>query len=113
MTIFYIVTTFVVLHEGAEVADKGAVASREGWLAIQRSVGLGHDVRVVDVRGVQSHLSAELLEPIEPAVGAPLRGGRSRLQDPEAGMTCFGGSPSGEAAKTGVNNIYINNLYLG
>jgi hypothetical protein len=30
MTIFYIVTTFVVLHEGAEVADKGAVASREG-----------------------------------------------------------------------------------
>jgi hypothetical protein len=42
-------------------------------------------VRVVDVRGVQSHLSAELAEPIEQAIGAPLRGGRSRLQDLEAG----------------------------
>jgi hypothetical protein len=43
-------------------------------------------VRVVDVRGVQSHLSAELAEPIEQAVGAPLRGGWSHPQDLEVGM---------------------------
>jgi hypothetical protein len=41
-------------------------------------------VRVVDVLGVQSHLSVESAEPTEQAVGAPLRGGRSRPQDPEA-----------------------------
>jgi hypothetical protein len=51
----------------------------------QRSGGLGRDVRVVDVRGVQSHLSAEPAEPTEQAVDAPLRGGRSRPLDPEAG----------------------------
>jgi hypothetical protein len=45
---------------------------------------LGHDVRVVDVRGVQSHLIAEPAEPTEQAIGAPLLGGWSRLQDPEA-----------------------------
>jgi hypothetical protein len=43
-------------------------------------------VLVVDVRGVQSHLSAELTEPTEQAAGAPLWGGRSCPQDPETGM---------------------------
>jgi hypothetical protein len=42
-------------------------------------------VQLVDVRGVQSHLRAELAELMEQAVGAPLRGGRSCSQDPEAG----------------------------
>jgi hypothetical protein len=41
--------------------EQGAVASREGRLARQRSGGLGRDVRVV-------------------GVGAPLWGGQSRLQ---------------------------------
>jgi hypothetical protein len=36
--------------------------------------------------GVQSHLSAELVETIEQAVSAPLRGRRSCLQDPDAGI---------------------------
>jgi hypothetical protein len=54
-------------------------------LAGQRSGGLGRDVRVVVVPEVQSHLRAEPTEPIEQAVGATLRGGRSRPQDPEAG----------------------------
>jgi hypothetical protein len=43
-------------------------------------------VREVDVYGVQSHLRAEPTKPTEQAVGAPLRGGRSHLPDPEAGM---------------------------
>jgi hypothetical protein len=96
MTIFYLVTTFVVLPVGAEVADRailgarhlpdqGASASWEGLLAGQRSGGLGRDVRVVDIRGVQSHLSEEPAEPTEQAISAPLRGERSRQQDPEAG----------------------------
>jgi hypothetical protein len=55
-------------------------------LAGQRSEGFKHDVRVMDVRGVQSHLIAELVEPIEQAVSAPLQGRRSRPQDPEVGM---------------------------
>jgi hypothetical protein len=42
-------------------------------------------VRVVDVRGVQSHLRAELTELTEQAIDALLWGGRSRLQDLEAG----------------------------
>jgi autonomous glycyl radical cofactor GrcA len=42
-------------------------------LAGQRSGGLGRDVRVVDVRGVQSHLIVELAEPIEQAVSAPTK----------------------------------------
>jgi hypothetical protein len=97
VTIFYLVTTFVVLLASAEAADKatsgtrylpdqGAATSREGWLASQWSGGLGRDVRVVDVRGVQSHLSAEPVEPTEQVISAPLRGGRSRPQDLEAGM---------------------------
>jgi hypothetical protein len=60
MKIFYLVTTFVVLLAGAEVADKatsgtrhlpnhGVATSREGRLDSQRSEGLGCDVRVVDV----------------------------------------------------------------
>jgi hypothetical protein len=49
----------------------------------QRSRGLGRDVREVDVQGVQSHLSVELAESTEQAVGASLRGGQSRLQDLE------------------------------
>jgi hypothetical protein len=88
MIIFYLITTFVVLLASAEAADKaisgawhlpdqGAIASREGWLGGQRSRGLGRDVRVVDVQGVQSHLIAEPVEPTEQAVGAPLRGGWS------------------------------------
>jgi hypothetical protein len=40
----------------------------------------------MDVRGVQSHLRAQSVEPTEQAIGAPLRGGRSRPQDPETGM---------------------------
>jgi hypothetical protein len=48
-------------------------------------VTLGRDVRVVDVRGVQSHLRAELVDPIEQAISAPLRDGRLCPQDPEAG----------------------------
>jgi hypothetical protein len=41
---------------------------------------------VVDARGVQSHLRAESAEPTKQAVGVPLWGGQSHLQDPEAGM---------------------------
>jgi hypothetical protein len=88
MNIFYLLTTIVVLLAGDDVADKakldtthlpdqGAAPSREGCLAGQRSRGLGCDVRVVVIPGVQSHLRTELAEPIEKAVGAPLRGGRS------------------------------------
>jgi hypothetical protein len=55
MTNFHLITTFVVLLVGAEVADKatsgtrhlpnhGAAASMEGRLASQRSIGLGRDV---------------------------------------------------------------------
>jgi hypothetical protein len=76
MTIFYLVTTFVVLLTGVEAADKaissaqhlqdqGAAASRESWLEGQRSGGLGRDVWVVDVWGVQSHLIVESIEPTE------------------------------------------------
>jgi hypothetical protein len=42
-------------------------------------------VRVVGVCGVQSHLRAEPAQPTKQGVGAPLRGGRSHLQDPEVG----------------------------
>jgi hypothetical protein len=97
MTIYYLITTFVVLLVGVEAVDKaqsgtrhlldqGAAASLEGRLAHQRFGGLGRDVRVVDVRGVQSHLRAEPAQLIEQGVGAPLRGGQSHLQEPEAGM---------------------------
>jgi hypothetical protein len=41
-------------------------------------------VRVVDIHGVQSHLRVEPTEPTQQAVGAPLWGGRSHPQDPEA-----------------------------
>jgi hypothetical protein len=54
-------------------------------LAGQRSRGLGRDVRVVVVPGVQSHLRVEPAQPTEQEVSAPLQGGRSRPQDPEAG----------------------------
>jgi pectate lyase len=100
MTIFYLVTIFVVLLTSAEETDKattsawhqpdqGVATSREGWLAGQRSGGLGHDVQVVDIRGVQSHLSAKPIEPTEQAIGAPLWGGQSHPQDPEAGTILF------------------------
>jgi hypothetical protein len=95
MTIFYLITTFVVLLACAEVADKatsgaqhlpdqGAAASREGWLAGQRSGGMGRDLWVVDVYRVQNHLRAETTEPIKQVVDALLRTRRSHLQDPEA-----------------------------
>jgi hypothetical protein len=54
-------------------------------LAGQRSGGLGHDVRVVDVRGVQSHLIAEPTEPIEQVIGALLWDRQSHLEDLEVG----------------------------
>jgi hypothetical protein len=96
MNIFYLLTTIVVLLVGDEAVDKakldithlpdqGAAPSREGCLAGQRSRGLGRDVRVVVIPGVKSHLRIELAEPTEKAVGAPLWGGRSHPQDPEAG----------------------------
>jgi hypothetical protein len=44
---------------------------------------------VVDIRGVEKHLIAELAEPIEKAIGAPLQGGQSHPQDPEVGMIHF------------------------
>jgi hypothetical protein len=96
MTIFYLVTTFVVQLIGVEAADKaisgtwhlpdeGVAASREGLLAGQRSGGLGRDVQVVDVRGVQIHLIAKMAELTDQAIGAPLWGRWSCLQGPEAG----------------------------
>jgi hypothetical protein len=42
-------------------------------------------MRVVGIRGVQSHLRAELAQLTEQGVGAPLRGRRSHPQDPETG----------------------------
>jgi hypothetical protein len=67
---FYLVSYFVVLLAGAEAADKvqsgawhlsdqGATILREGQLARQRFGGLGRDVRVVGIHGVQSHLRAK------------------------------------------------------
>jgi hypothetical protein len=96
MANFYLMTTFVILLTGDEAAhkatwvtkylpDQGATTSREGRLDSQRSRGLGHDVRVVDIREVQSHHIVEPATSTEQVVGAPLRGGWSRLQDPEAG----------------------------
>jgi hypothetical protein len=96
MNIFYLQTTIVVLLAGDEAVDKaksdathlpdqGAASSREDCLVGQRFGDLGHDVRVVVVPRVQSHLRTEPTEPTEKAVGAPLRGGRPRPQDPEAG----------------------------
>jgi hypothetical protein len=95
---YYHITTFVVLLTAVKVADKaqsgarhlpdqGAAASREGRLARQRSRGLRRDVRLrPSQRGVQSHLRAELTQLTEEGVIAPLWGGRSRPQDPEAAM---------------------------
>jgi hypothetical protein len=96
MTNYYLITTFVVLLTGAKAAnkaqlgtrhlpDQGEATSTKGRLAHQRFGGLGRDVRVVDVRGVQSHLREELKESIEQGVGAPLQGGKSCLQDPKVG----------------------------
>jgi hypothetical protein len=45
-------------------------------LASQRSGGFERDVRVVDVRGVQSHLRGELAKLTKQAISTPLRGGR-------------------------------------
>jgi hypothetical protein len=97
MIIFYLITTFIVLLTSDEAVDKatsgtkhlpnqGAAASREGWLGSERSEGLGRDVWVVDVRGVQSHLRAEPDESIEQVIGPPLQGRWSCPQDPEADM---------------------------
>jgi hypothetical protein len=93
----YLLAIIVVLLSGDEAADKakldakhlpdqGAAPSKEGCLVGQRSGGLGHDVRVVIIPGVQSHLRVEPVEPTEKVVSAPLWSGWSRLQDPEAGM---------------------------
>jgi hypothetical protein len=93
MNIFYLLTTFVVLLIGDEVAGKaksdathlpnqGAAPSRKGCLAGQRTRGLGRDMWVVVVPGVQSHLRTELAKLTENGIGAPLRGGQSRQQDP-------------------------------
>jgi hypothetical protein len=95
MTNYYLITTFVVLLVGAEAADKaqshvqhlpnqGVAASMEGRLAHQRSKGLGHDMRVVGIHRVQSHLRVKPAQPMKQGIGAPLRGGRSRPQDLEA-----------------------------
>jgi hypothetical protein len=97
MKFFYLLAIIVVLLSGDEAADKakldakhlpdqGAAPSKEGCLVGQRSGGLGHDVRVVIIPGVQSHLRVEPVEPTEKVVSAPLWSGWSRLQDPEAGM---------------------------
>jgi hypothetical protein len=94
---YYLITIFVVLLVGAEevnkaesgaqhLLDEGTAPSKEGRLAHQRSGGLGRDVRVVGIHGVQSHLRAEPAQLSKQGVGAPLRGGRSCPQDPEAGM---------------------------
>jgi hypothetical protein len=64
----YFLTTIVVLLTGDEAVnkttsdarhlpDQGAAALREGCLADQRPGGLGRDVQVVVVPGVQSHLA--------------------------------------------------------
>jgi hypothetical protein len=60
------------------------MTSREGRLTCQISGGMGHDVRVVGVHGVQRPLRAEPAEPTEQGISAPLQGRWSRLQDPEA-----------------------------
>jgi hypothetical protein len=97
MTNFYLITTFVILLADAEAVDKATsgtwylpdhevATSWEGWLASQRPGGLGRDVRVVYVCGVESHLRAKSAELTEQAVDALVRGGQSRLQDPEVGM---------------------------
>jgi hypothetical protein len=78
MTNYYLITTFVVLLTSAETTDKaqsgarhlldqGAATAREDSLVHQRSGRLGHDVRVVCVRGVQSHLRAKMAQPTEKA----------------------------------------------
>jgi hypothetical protein len=96
MTNFYLITKFVALLVGGDVAnnatsgtkhlpDQGAIGSSEVSLDSRRSRGLGHDVRVVDVHRVQSHLRVELARPTKQVAGAPLWGRRSRLQDPEVG----------------------------
>jgi hypothetical protein len=93
MTNVHIITTFFVLLIGVEAVDKttsgarhlpnqGPATSMKGWFAGQTFGDLGRDVRVLEVREVQSYLRAE---PIEQAISAPLRGGQSRPQDPEAG----------------------------
>jgi hypothetical protein len=92
----YLLTTIVVLLAGDEAADKatsdarhlpnqGAAPSWEGCLAGQTFGGLGCDVQVVVVPGVQSHRRAEPTELTKQEVDAPLWGGWSRLQDPEVG----------------------------
>jgi hypothetical protein len=97
MANYYLITTFVILLAGAEATDKaqlgsqhlpnqGAATSREGRLARQRSGGLGRDVQLVAIRGVQSPLRAELAQSMEQAIGAPLQGERSCPQEPEASM---------------------------
>jgi hypothetical protein len=47
--------------------------------------GLGRDVRLVGVHRVQIHLRAELAQPTEQGIDAPLRGGQSCPQDPQVG----------------------------
>jgi hypothetical protein len=90
----YLLTTIVALLTGDEIADKatsntrhlpaqGAAPQMEGCLACQTSRGLRHDVRVVVVPRVQSHLR---VEPTEQEVGAPLGAGWSCPLDLEAGM---------------------------
>jgi hypothetical protein len=86
MTNYYLITTFVVLLTVTEAAnktkpdtrhlpDQGAATLSKGQLAHQTSRSLGRDVRVMDVRGVQSHLRAEPAQLTEQGVSAPLWGG--------------------------------------
>jgi hypothetical protein len=97
MANYYLITIFVVLLAGAEAVDKaqpgaghlpdqGAATLREGQLTRQRSGVLGRDVRVVGIHRVQSPLRVESAQPTEQGISAPLWGGWSRPQDPEAGM---------------------------
>jgi hypothetical protein len=94
MTNYYLIITNLLA--GVEAADKAqsdaqhlhdqrVAPLREGRLAHQRSGGLGCDVQVVGVHGVQSYLKVKLTEPTEQGVCAPLQGGRSHPQDLEAG----------------------------
>jgi hypothetical protein len=96
MTNYYLITTFIVVLASAKATDKaqlgaihlpdqGAVASREGRLAHQRSRGLGCDVQVMGVLRVQGHLRVKPAQPTEQGIDAPLRGRQLHLQDSEAG----------------------------
>jgi hypothetical protein len=66
--------------------DQVAASSRECLLAHQRSGGLGRDVRVVGIYGVQSQIRAEPAQLIEQGGGSPLQSEWSHPEDPEASI---------------------------